>query len=166
MGLQSAPNVESVNRCIMHMAARFRSQSPMPFEMFLLDAGDSYHHDLLTGMRGIRPGGADRATDELWLARHEEAFSGVGLQRPSRASLEQYASGGPVSCAAWFLQQPLRKQEVAFFAAVTCPPAGPEMAVDIGRDGRGCQGGRRQTWLRCNASVSDRRHCLCAPAAT
>ena len=111
----------------------------MPLEMFLLDASDSYLHDILTGMRGIWRGGA---TDELWHGspqflwhiQHAEAFSGVGLQRPSRASLEQYASGGPVSCAAWFLQQPLRKQEVAFFAAVTCPPAGPEMTVDIGQD--------------------------------
>ena len=93
MGLQPDSYVERVNKCIIDMAARFRSQSPMPFEMFLLGAGDSYHHDLLTGMRGIRPGGADRATDELRIERHEEAFSGVGLQGPSRASLEQYASG-------------------------------------------------------------------------
>ena len=48
--------------------------------------------------------------------------------------MEQYAGGGPEAGQAWFLQQPLRKQEVAFFAAVTCPPAGPEMTVDIGQD--------------------------------
>ncbi len=127
-----APYADKVNGFLKDVTARFQDQSPMPLEMFLLDASSSYHLNLLSGVHR-QPQRA--AGDDQWPEKHEEAFSSAGLQRPSRASLERYAAGAPLAgMASWFLAQPLRKQEVAFLAAVACPPTGPEMTVDIGQD--------------------------------
>lgn len=111
---------------VTRLSQAFREQTPMTLETFLLADPQDYHSKLPLSSAD------DGSAADKWCLKHEKAFEALGRGRPSGCELAKFAQGTP--CAAmskWFLAQPLRSQEIAFYGSLCVPTAGSECQVDL-----------------------------------
>lgn len=117
-----------VRATISRLAAAFKEQTPMSMQTFVFEDPETYYAALPLAPWSEEP----EDSGEKWQADHARAFGGLGRSRPTDSELADFARGSPSSAMSrWFLAQPRRSQEVAYFASCCIPRDGPDCHADL-----------------------------------